>query len=830
MSSSNNIETLISKSNINLKEEIFSSTNFKLDKFFEEKLEKVDFSFKEKSKIIKIIKNIITENKLKYNQTFEQVIEVLINSYKTFMSIGTYVNEIDISISELMINEKNYSNLIQSLRKDVEESLVQFRNLKEEEETQSSSQKDSVSEGVYFEKTPSFYDYLDDLYYDDTLKMTDFLNPPSKSKRWLQEVSEMIKVYVDEGSFEKGVKVILEVKESDMALIDYNEKIKIDDSYNYFIEKLTLECSKSNSILDINTYIGYLIDIKCDSLGRYTYLDWISKILKSRITVLLQSQSDSDDDKTKTKTINAVDMIKLLVTSYNQSMNYYLNEYRKFFGEDDSINENILLLDWKKRETSSFYLSIQAQFSNVKTIKELKTILKFYKDLIDESDSLGLSVQYVLDEFILKNLNISLEAISSICMKEKGSPYEIQEYSIDFSDKHMINSVLSSTTTRKVTYIENETIKKKEYVFTCCSQLGNCFVNILQLIVEFISGFGLSQNIYFVKYLDDYFFSNILSNDLVSFISNKVNFAMSQNMKVNSFSDGIDDLPLPNQLLINYAISLTSITNTINEICKRQVSNKIYEFRNYLIDIHSKFFLDLFRQKLEWHFLKSANERKEILFKDSPHEFKSESESEPDASFLNFFYLLRTLVLNLRKRNVNEEIIEEIILDSQFIVFLNSIQKVVETEKSYDSEFSFGKIGIFGVEKIIIGVYFIKNSIEKVFNYKLSGKEKPESLIRKSTIKSFLTINNFQNLIGVVGVDRMVKTKGKTIESEIFDVDDSKVMVKHCNLVDMLLKNMIKKFCFNKKMSEDMFLSRLVKYEEIAVEYIIKNKYELDKK
>jgi len=823
MSNSTNIDTLISNTNINFKEEIFSSTSFKLDKFCEEKLDSVMFLYNDKPSILKSINKIIIESKSKYNITFEEVIGILIRSYKTFMSIGAYVNDIDTSISSLMINEKNYSSLIQSLRKDIEEYLLEFRNMKEEEDIKLNSRLQTGFEGVYFEKVASHQDYLDDLYSDDSLVMKDFLNPQPKTKRWLQEVSEIIKVFVDEGCFDKAIKVIVDVKDSDLALIDYNEKIKIDDAYNYFIEKLTLECSKSNTVSDINTYIGYLIDIKCDSLGRYTYLDWISKILKSRNLALLQSDEDKD------KQIETVDKIKQLVTSHTQNMTYYLNEYRKFFIKEDSLNETIFLLDWRKREVSNFYVAIQTEFTYIKTVKDLKTLLKFYKNVIEDADSNGMSIQYVFDENIIKNLNISLEAISSLCMKEKGSPYDLQEYSIDFSDRSInkdSNPNMNIRNFRKVTYIETDTLNSKTYKFTCCSELGNCFVNILQLIVEFISGFGFDDKVYLVKYLEDYFFSNILTNDLISFISNKVNYAISQNTKINTFSDGIDDLPLPNQLLINYAISLTSITNTINEICTRQVSNKIYEFRNYLIDIHSKFFLELFRHKLEWHFSKSINDRKELYVKDTPHEY--ETISEPEPCFLSFFYLIRTLIFNLRKRSVSNDIIEEIVLDSQFIVFLNSIQKLIEIEKVYDTDLTFGKMGVYGIENIIYGVYFIKNSIERIFNYKLSGKDKPkESLIRRSTIKSFLVINNFQSLVSKAGV---VSQEKERKEDDIYDVDDSKVMIKHSCLVDMLLKNMIKKFCYNKKMSEDMFVSQLGKYEDNAVAYIIKNKYELDKK
>ncbi len=78
---------------------------------------------------------------------------------------------------------------------------------------------------------------------NDDFNIDDFLNPKKGSKNWLEEQPEKIKVLIEERKYEEAVKLILEIRECDLGNADYENKLEIDNVYNFLIEKLTINIS-----------------------------------------------------------------------------------------------------------------------------------------------------------------------------------------------------------------------------------------------------------------------------------------------------------------------------------------------------------------------------------------------------------------------------------------------------------------------------------------------------------------------------------------------------------------------------------------------------------
>ena len=99
----------------------FTGDNFTPEKYFTDALLGHSFAFEQKTQRLNDVKSISTATTSQYKETSEKFIDILLENYSTFISIGKYVDRIDKEISSLITSQKNYSNLIHNLRKDVEE-------------------------------------------------------------------------------------------------------------------------------------------------------------------------------------------------------------------------------------------------------------------------------------------------------------------------------------------------------------------------------------------------------------------------------------------------------------------------------------------------------------------------------------------------------------------------------------------------------------------------------------------------------------------------------------------------------------------------------------
>ena len=596
------------------------------------------------------------------------------------MNIGKYVDRIDKNITNVLNTQKTYSNLLQNLRKDVEEFTIDYvKYLKEVESEQ-------VKEGDLKEKKDKLhFEELENLekIMDSDFNIEDFLNPKKGTKRWLEEQPEKLRVLIDEKKFSECVNLVKEICNCELELVDYETKLELDNVYNYLIEKLTVGISRCSSSKDIKYFLEQMKTLGCSSLAIDTFLNWLSKKLKTKVNKI--SNKEEKDDKSQninktttisgsilntiqeedepyghvvknknlntnnkmiksgeptstvdTKNPNALEggaqssiqannsrsaglKIIKIIEEYFKTLEKFIEIMEKYFGINNNIVYSSYIIPWLKQEIQIMTKTMENLFTKIKNINELKSIMRYINHLFNNFDSKGQSAKYIFDLYFINNIKISLEAIINCCMKadKEGNSFDLKEYEI----KH------------------HEKIIK----IHCVSELGNAVSNVSQIISDFIIEFiNNKQKFIGLIFLEEYFFETILAKDFLTYLKSKVQKNKSNNFEVKPFYDG-QDLATSNQILINYGISILSIETLFDFFLNEMASNKLIcpsstdSIRNIKLQIAETkydYFSNLFKVKIELHFFKFYSTNKAILSKDLTEEFK-----EPDRAFMVFFSL-----------------------------------------------------------------------------------------------------------------------------------------------------------------------------------------------
>jgi hypothetical protein len=188
---------------------------------------------------------------------------VLLDNYHTFMNIGKYVEKMDMNITNVLSNfdinidtQKTYSQLLQNLRKDVEEFTIEYMKYLKDAEEQRTRENEAK------ERLGNFYYEFEDTQEPD-FTIEDFLNPEKGTKRWLEEQPEKLRVLIDEKKFNEAVQLVKEIRICEVERVDYDIKIELDNVYNYLIEKLTISIS-----VKLNLIIALFIIQRCEDIFR----------------------------------------------------------------------------------------------------------------------------------------------------------------------------------------------------------------------------------------------------------------------------------------------------------------------------------------------------------------------------------------------------------------------------------------------------------------------------------------------------------------------------------------------------------------------------------
>ena len=295
---------MIKKNNLQ-KVEKFAGDNFSSDKYYNDLLEGLPFTFAAKKERLKDVKNLIKKTESNNNENYSKYVDKLLENYEVFINIGKYVDKIDKNITKTISAQKEYSNLLSNLRKDIEEFSFSFskylKTMKEEELEQNSIFENDKNKN----KNLYTFEPIDDIEsMEENFDFDDFLNPKEGSDKWLSENIEKFKMLIGEKKYEECINLILILRNNDLSKLDYNNCIILDEAYNELIEKLTLSIGKCSTINEVKNYLEKMKKLGCESLAVDTFLSWLSRKLRNRTQKKIIGEDDYDfigNDKNKNK-------------------------------------------------------------------------------------------------------------------------------------------------------------------------------------------------------------------------------------------------------------------------------------------------------------------------------------------------------------------------------------------------------------------------------------------------------------------------------------------------------------------------------------------------
>jgi len=706
--------------------EILCGETFDVNKYYKDLLSNLNFNFNSKEERTQDVSKLIAISNDEYKKTSEEFIEILLKNYQIFMNIGKYVEKVDKNITNLMNSQKPYSGLLQDLRKDVEEFTIDYtKYLKEiEKEEQRAKEKKTKEhkDRIYFDEFDNFENV-----FESGFDLDEFLNPKNGTKRWLEEQPEKLRVLIDEKKFTDCVKLMKEIRISQLDIIDYETKIELDNVYNYLIEKLTVSISRCNSSKDVQFYLEQMKALGCFGIAIDTFLNWLSKKMKTKLNKNMIKEDKEYIREEISRKIMYEGSSKVLNEYSTENLKYskfpidkkiikiiddyfkILEKFTKIIEDYFKIKENpaysSYFVTWLKAEIQIMTKTIEILFSKIRNIDELKNVIRHLNGLISEFDRKGISCKYIFDLYFINNIKISLEAIINFCMKseKEGVGFDLKEYEIKHKDKIM--------------------------KLNCVSELGNSLSSVSKIISDFIVEFINNKNKFIgIIFLEEYFFENILCKEFINFVKNKISKNMTKNYEVKTFYDYQDSIAQSNQILINYGISILSIEDLFNFFLSEMHNDKcissisIESMTNLKIQINESkknYFANLFKIKIESHFFKFFDTNKATLSRDMSEDFK-----EPDRAFIVLFNVIKNLAKNIRVKVEDPKILKYFVLDNQVINFLKIVDSLRDLDKLYDTEFNFSKLGIFGLEILIHGIIFVYCSINKILGFDDEGKYK----------------------------------------------------------------------------------------------------------
>ena len=132
---------------------------------------------------------------------------------------------------------------------------------------------------------------------------------------------------------------------------------------------------------------------------------------------------------------------------------------------------------------------------------------------------------------------------------------------------------------------------------------------------------------------------------------------------------------------------------------------------------------------------------------------------------------MRGLAKSVKLRTTENHYIQFFVLDNQFINFLKIITSLKELDKLYDSDsdFNINKIGIYGLELTIHGIYFIYFAIQKILGFDEENRFK--EVVDNFIEKLILDFGKNRN----ISIDRILKNKQIYIDNVMKFITDNRI-------------------------------------------------------
>ena len=605
------------------KTENFAGENFSVENYFYSLFEGMPFTFNRKKERLKDLQNIIKKAEQNNQTNSSKHVDILLGNYELFINIGKYVDKIDKNITKTISAQKKYSNLISSLRKDIEEFSFSFskylKTMKDEENDVNSfiEKNNKDNKNVYK------FEPIDDVeLMEDNFDFEDFLNPGEGSDKWLSEHIEKLKMFIDEKRYDDCINLILTLRKKDLSKLDYSNCIILDDAYNELIEKLTLSIGKCSTIKEVEFYLDKMKTLGCENLAVDTFLSWLSKKLRNRTQKKILGEDDYDfisDDKNKENNMSlSLSLSKSFKKkSTNKSKNFKgkienLNEIKEE-DEDNAIkeeeeeenikpedvidkteidtNEIINLINNKEHNMDKTIINIIGDYFDnltrsldiMTTYFNIKNKNKIYSTYIipwirQEIFSMNKQLEHLFSKVrTINELSSILDFISELFSKMdslgQGAKFIYDMYfikNLNISLISIMNYCLKVNITGVPFELKNYNINYNSNMtlpLLCVSELSPSVYNISILMSEFINKYiKMKKKFIGIIFLEENLFDFILNKEFFPFIKNKIIKNISNNYDLMPFTDNNESMAPSNQTLINYGITILSIENFFRKI------------------------------------------------------------------------------------------------------------------------------------------------------------------------------------------------------------------------------------------------------------------------
>ena len=773
------------KKNI-LKSEKFAGENFSADKYYNDSLEGLSFAFNNKKERLKDVKNLIKKTEDNNNVNYSKYVDVLLGNYETFINIGKYVDKIDKNITQTISSQKEYSNLLSNLRKDIEEFSFSFskylKTMRDEEDGDEASliDKNNKNKNVYT------FEPVDDVeLMEENFDFNEFLNPGEGSNKWLSENIEKLKMLIDEKKYDESISIILMLRKNDLSKLDYNNCIILDEAYNELIEKLTLSIGKCSTINEVQLYLNKMKILECESLAVDTFLSWLSRKLKSRTQKKIIGEEDydfiSNEKNKKILSLSKSFKKKTLLASKsikNENLNIIKEEDEENTLKEDDENDNIKseeIVDKNEIDTNEIINLINNKEHNIdKTIiniisdyfesltKSLEIMNDYFKIRTNNTIYSTYIIPWLRQEIFSMNKQLenlfgkvrTINELSSILdyISELFSKMDSLGQSAKFIyDMYFIKnlniSLISIISYCLKVNITGVPFDLKNYIIKfnninlpllCVSELSPSVYNISILITEFITKYTrMKKRFIGIIFLEENLFDSILNKEFFPFIKNKIIKNISNNYDLMPFTDNNESMAPSNQTLINYGITILSIENFFinilnNPLTKKELNSSTLEniefFLQQFNEEKKNYFDNLLKVKIESHFYKFFENQSGPYSKNVPYGEISKF-TGPDKGFLSFLHLLKNVAKMIKFKTKNNKdnnlwvyFVEYFIMESIYNNFLKVINCLKNLNEVYETEFNLAQMGSNGIEHIIYGIYFVYFSLKIILNLDNNGK------------------------------------------------------------------------------------------------------------
>lgn len=445
---------------------------------------------------------------------------------------------------------------------------------------------------------------------------------------------------------------------------------------------------------------------------------------------------------------------------YFENLEKFLELMEKYFNSDsnqpnDEVNNksqneyNLIfyphLIQWMKFQIKNLADKSEILYLKIKTVEELIMILKYLKKLLLYFDMKQISAKYIFDDCFIYNIKLSLKSIIFHSIKNNNKIFEIG-------------------------YFNNDNNKNITLEYYCIGEISL----ITKIIVDFMcylldEKLTNKYELIYVPFIEKYFVKTLIYEDYINNLENHLKDLDAYNFKIKAISNKIYDnqksIPIENEILINYSITLIEINKIFKQIIHEVKEKNIFSkhILNHLLKSNEKifmfkdnFFERLFKSRLEMHFFHGyammlANEKlldlnlaDNILLNNN---VSLDLLQDFQKLFYSYFMFVKAMAKNIKKKvNQNNKIFSYLISDIFFFKnFLFVMSQLKDLNIDYNIEFSFQDIDSNGFLTIILGIYFVYNLIHVCFEIEEEARklQELENFI-DSIINDFYIIKNIE--------------------------------------------------------------------------------------